>query len=838
MADGYVTPSDRDYMIRTIIGEAANQPDEGMAGVGHVIMNRVKRGYGKSPTEVMFAKNQFEPWSTRRQELMGYSAEDPAYKRVASIVDGIIGGKIKDPTNGATHFLQEDIVRQRRGGGLPDWAKGGGLKIGDHTFHYPDEPDRAESRPRVASVLDKYTKGGAVPNSATAAAPPSLAEGLSLIDKYTKKGGPNLTEEARVLAGMTPSLENRGAPERVKPQWQRDAETVSSSAINSVPNFFKSMAENVRGGIGQVGEGLTDISKGDLFPSGIGKPPAERTGGGLLKIAGGVLQGLGGASGITPATEMLESGVTNLTGNETAGKAAGLVGNVLSSGIVGKQVNRMRPTVRAQEEIGNVKLSPDEINRLQTNPRLRPMDVNPSLHGKGLGLSVEEGVAKDTMYKRAREHADAAPEAVRDAYTTTVGPAIDPVQHLRSIQQTARDNAAKGFGDAFASAKPVNATPVIEAIDKELKPGIMGVASPGTTVHWGPLEQRLLKYKQKLTDGTSVVSDAQRLHEIQVEMGREIRTLSKSATGTDQHLASEMKPFHDKLVKQIDDATGGKYQPARKKYKDDMEIEEAYRDGFDFFRNRGGFKGATEDSPTAWREAIFGRKMGGSRSNSGQLVGGMSPEEIAALKHGVRASVEQAIMGFRHSARRGTEIMDVPYNVQKLEMLFGKTEGKRLARLLKDEKDMAYTNNKLLHNSVTAEKTLNAQSVKPRDLDSPIKAEKLLLPAVGTAAEMFLMGGVPTGAGAMFGTAAIAAKHVANRLGRRSDLARNEVMADILSSGGAAGVRQSQNVAASGNRLLGPPPSVRLPGTSIEAPIPFTYVPEDYRAKRVPLTKD
>lgn len=812
MAD-YVTPSDRDYMIRTIMGEAANQPDEGVAAVGHVIMNRVKKGYGKTPTEVVFAPNQFEPWSTRKKELLGYSGEEPEYKRVGSIVDGIISNKIKDPTNGATHFLQEDIVRKRRGGGLPDWAQGQGVKIGDHTFHYPDEPDRPESRPRVASVLDKYTKGAAP--VASDAQPVPLAEGLSLIDKYTKKPTVNISTK-------DPLLPKPGEPVTgAEPQWQRDLKTVGGEAISAVPNFFKSMASNVQGGINQVGEGLNDLSKGEIFPSGFGKPPAERKGGGLLKIAGGVMQGVGGATMITPATETLENTVTNVTGNETAGKAAGLVGNMLSSGVVAKQANRMRPTTRANEMIGGAPMTPEQIARLDANPRLRPMDVNPSLQGKALGLSVEEGEAKNLLYSRAREHADSAPEAVREAYTATTGPAVNPIEKLRALQKTTRDNADKGFGDTFRNAKPVNSTPVIQAIDDVLKPGVTAVASPGTTVAWGPLQHRLAELRQDLTDGVSVVSDPKRLHEIQYTLGREINELSQSTVGAEKKMARDLRKVQDALVEQIDQASGGKYRPAREKFKTDKEVEEAYEKGFDVVRNRTGLKGALEDSPDAWREWINGRP-----NKKGQIVGAATTEELEAARVGARAAIEQRIQGFRHSARRGTDIMDVPYNVEKLEALFGKTEAERLARLLRDEKDIAYSNNKLLNNSVTAEKTLNAASVKPRELDAPMKAEKLLLPAVGTAAEMWATGGMPSGFGAGVGVAAMAAKHVANRLGRRSDLARNEIMADILSTGGSQGMTGARRAAESGNRLLGRPT------------VPFTYVPEDYRAKRVPLAKD
>lgn len=140
MPDKYrMTPDDRDLVIRTIIGEAADQPEEGQAAVGHVIMNRLRSGrHGSSPSDVVLARGQFEPWQTRARELMSISPKSPQYRRVGDIFDRVAGGDHEDPTGGATHFLEENIVRRRRGGSLPDWASGTGQRIGDHTFYAPE----------------------------------------------------------------------------------------------------------------------------------------------------------------------------------------------------------------------------------------------------------------------------------------------------------------------------------------------------------------------------------------------------------------------------------------------------------------------------------------------------------------------------------------------------------------------------------------------------------------------------------------------------------------------------------------------------------------------------
>jgi spore germination cell wall hydrolase CwlJ-like protein len=109
----YLTPADRDYSVRTLLGEATDQPENGIAAVAHVIMNRARDGGfgGTSPADVVLAPDQFEPWQTRRRELLGYSPDSPDYQRAGKIFDDVVSGKVADPTGGATHFLNEDIVR-------------------------------------------------------------------------------------------------------------------------------------------------------------------------------------------------------------------------------------------------------------------------------------------------------------------------------------------------------------------------------------------------------------------------------------------------------------------------------------------------------------------------------------------------------------------------------------------------------------------------------------------------------------------------------------------------------------------------------------------------------
>lgn len=173
MAD--ISADDKDLVIRTLLGEAAKEGPDGQAAVAHTIMNRVAAGkYGATPSDVVMARGQFEPWSTRSRELLSYSPDSPSYKAASKVLDGVISGDIPDPTGGATHFLNPNIVKDRRGGTLPSWAQGDPTAtIGNHAFFAPDGP--AKPVPVAATPGEDLLKlygGGA---SAPVPAPPSSA---------------------------------------------------------------------------------------------------------------------------------------------------------------------------------------------------------------------------------------------------------------------------------------------------------------------------------------------------------------------------------------------------------------------------------------------------------------------------------------------------------------------------------------------------------------------------------------------------------------------------------------------------------------------------------------
>ena len=157
-------PKARDYLIRTIAFEAGGESELGKAAVAHVVLNRVRSGkWGNSVEDVVTYPWQFEPWMTRRKELEKLHPFDLRFQKAADIADAVLAGELPDPTAGATHFLNPVVVRQRRGGSLPLWARRKGQPIGRHVFYALNGNDagpESERRVSAAHPTDVARPGG------------------------------------------------------------------------------------------------------------------------------------------------------------------------------------------------------------------------------------------------------------------------------------------------------------------------------------------------------------------------------------------------------------------------------------------------------------------------------------------------------------------------------------------------------------------------------------------------------------------------------------------------------------------------------------------------------
>jgi hypothetical protein len=176
-----LSDEDKDLLIRMAAAEARGEDLTSQAGVMYVALNRQKANReehgGDKLHDIIKKKHAFtstlDPtnsyWYDKKNTDIKTSAE---YKKAASILEGILSGEIKDPTNGAEFFLNEELTRQqRKDGKLPGWYDNVKAKkrLGKHTFaQHPDYVEKVTKSivPSVRGaqnrIIPEYNPGGFV----------------------------------------------------------------------------------------------------------------------------------------------------------------------------------------------------------------------------------------------------------------------------------------------------------------------------------------------------------------------------------------------------------------------------------------------------------------------------------------------------------------------------------------------------------------------------------------------------------------------------------------------------------------------------------------------------
>lgn len=131
-ATGMVTTdADKQAIVKTVYGEAANQPAVGQQAVAAVIRNRANQA-GLTPEQITQQRNQFEPWNTEAGRARMNSIPEQRFAQIAGTVAPVIEQGL-DPTGGATHFYAPK-AQAALGRPAPRWDNGTGNDIADHRF--------------------------------------------------------------------------------------------------------------------------------------------------------------------------------------------------------------------------------------------------------------------------------------------------------------------------------------------------------------------------------------------------------------------------------------------------------------------------------------------------------------------------------------------------------------------------------------------------------------------------------------------------------------------------------------------------------------------------------
>jgi hypothetical protein len=137
---GTLTAKQRDTVVRTVIGEAANQGARGQIAVASVIRNRAQSGqFSSDPAKVALQPGQFSTWNSisKGGNKLARTANPSSklYKQVEKLVDDVFDGVAGDPTGGALYYYAPNGMKKK--GTEPSWwddEPGVDMRIGDQIF--------------------------------------------------------------------------------------------------------------------------------------------------------------------------------------------------------------------------------------------------------------------------------------------------------------------------------------------------------------------------------------------------------------------------------------------------------------------------------------------------------------------------------------------------------------------------------------------------------------------------------------------------------------------------------------------------------------------------------
>lgn len=589
---------DRDNVIRTVIGEVdPNDPDEGRAAVAHVILNRVASGrFGPNASSVVHQRGQFEPWMTRARQLNAIKPDDPEYQRVAAIVDGAAGGKIPDPTGGATHFLDRGVTDRRAGGidKLAPWANKSPMlaQIGGHSFYAPEGTAHAAD----SDLLDLYTKPPAPTKAAPAA--PKTAQTVSdddLLKAYSAPATAAPPIAAPQMIGNRPVDPAEVTPGATPAAPAADAQPSLLHRIHSAMDLSGPVARHT----GEAFEaskqlalsGNEDYKAGNPYPSFPSTDPKTWGAGGLVKTAAGAL-----GMATSPITGMAQTfvgdPVTQATGNSDVGDRAALVaslpvgggaavgggkavmaGGKLAATTAVNTARKLSAPTNAIDKIVEMvgpENVPAAVERLKNNPRLNIMDVSDPVRVAGQGLiDPSQSEAHQILATSAKDRAASAAAANNAAYSSTLGPVPDVKQTVADLKKTAQKVGSELINPVVAAAPPVDITSLIQHIDKQIGPRVLKAVQEGRDpgVPLTDAQRDFLEVRERLrgnmpdtpksskTVSSKMFMDADQLHEIQSQLRYEGSTLMK-AGGSDALKGGRLMDVRQRAVEALDKVSG------------------------------------------------------------------------------------------------------------------------------------------------------------------------------------------------------------------------------------------------------------------------------------------
>lgn len=196
--------NDLDILAWTMLGEAGGEGPNGMADVGHVILNRLENGrYGSSISDVARANKQFSTWNAGEggNNPQGrYPKSSAEFKKARALAEQVVAGAIPGPPGKPLDYHTPDIS--------PYWAdskdKFGTYERNGHLFYASVPVPPGEIPNTVASALSVRPETRNVPLPAPR---PTQRQPIA---STTPSTGSSFASTAAPTYSVTPRLANDG----------------------------------------------------------------------------------------------------------------------------------------------------------------------------------------------------------------------------------------------------------------------------------------------------------------------------------------------------------------------------------------------------------------------------------------------------------------------------------------------------------------------------------------------------------------------------------------------------------------------------------------------------
>jgi hypothetical protein len=700
-----ISSSDRDLMIRTVVGESDDQPAIGQAGVAHVIMNRLKDGrWGDTPSSVVLARNQFEPWSTRARELIAIKPESDRYKKVASVVDDVLAGKIPDPTGGATHFLEPDIVRRRRGGSLPDWASGPGLRIADHVFYKPDDTTGTFGQatdPMAAIDAAIGAKPAATSAASSAAAPGSLFRGAGFDVPAVQSASPapsgaapaaakpgSMFEAAGFKLPTETSAEPTGAAPAVLPVKIGPASYNVASEAEKLAKFGAGSGSVVEGmpivgPLAQKGAAAINAAIDPLMGRGGDLPYGERYAKNLeimrrsREIQRGehpILSTVGNVAGAGALTAPLATA-------PIIGRALGTVGSTLGARVYGglaggtaigatdAALRGEDPTTGAilggvagvGEWLANAMANETPASIAAARARMGPTgfaaDINPSMTELAAGMAARaEPPASAQIGEAYRLRQAQQTQVIDQAVTRAMGPRTN-ILDARNMITADRRAAADPLYEQWRNTQ-VYPTPELKAMIPRLEAaGAFNQAEHLSGISGEPITRNFFTSGPRKEYPTTQTWDY-------VKRGLDSK-IDQAYAGGDRTTARELVGLRGQLINEIERTPAGQvWRQARQEFAEHSQLL---------------------DQITAGQDTFIGGRSGVRADELREELRGLSHPELAARIQGARDAVTQAMGSAQNGDTTLRNRLLATNNQEKLRLLLGDQPANNLISTLRQQ---------------------------------------------------------------------------------------------------------------------------------------------------------